>query len=281
MKTILSLGLALFVATGSVHAQILRSEALTGALLGGAAGAIVGHNSGDLGNNAWKGAAIGAGAGLILGEMAGNVRASDRSRPSPSYRPGYGDPYGYGQAPVYVSRPSIHVGVSYGSPGRRYGHHDRYRLGAHHGYLRDPFWNLGERRFSGWGHTSYPPAYNYHPGYGVGYPHVTYGDYGYGGASSRGLLLGALAGGIIGHNSGTLGHSAWRGAAWGAGAGWLLGTIADARQRAVVSEAPVILQTAPAAPVQAAAPAQPPQITIINNYYNTSPMSSANGLFGR
>ena len=53
MKTILSLSLALFAATGSVHAQILRSEALTGALLGGAMGAVVGHNSGDLGNNAW------------------------------------------------------------------------------------------------------------------------------------------------------------------------------------------------------------------------------------
>jgi len=171
--------------------------------------------------------------------------------------------------------------VSYGSPGLRYGHHDRYRLGAHHGYLRDPFWNLGERRFSGWGHTSYAPAYNYYPGYGVGYPHETYGDYGYRSVSSRGLLLGALAGGIIGHNSGTLGHRAWRGAAWGAGAGWLLGTLADSRRRAVVSEAPVILQTAPAAPVQAAAPAQPQQITIINNYYNASPMSAANGLFGR
>jgi hypothetical protein len=31
-----------------------------------------------------------------------------------------------------------------------------------------------------------------------------------------------------------------------------------------------------------AAPAQPQQVTIINNYYNApTPMSSANGLFGR
>jgi len=117
MKTILSLSLALFAATGSVHAQILRSEALTGALLGGAVGAMVGHNSGDLRHNAWKGAAIGAGAGLILGEMAGNARASDRFRSPPAYRSGYGGHYGYGQAPVYVSRPSFHVGVSYGNPG--------------------------------------------------------------------------------------------------------------------------------------------------------------------
>jgi hypothetical protein len=32
--------------------------------------------------------------------------------------------------------------------------------------------------------------------------------------------------------------------------------------------------------VQATA-TQPQQITIINNYYNTSPMTAANGLFGR
>lgn len=92
-----------------------------------------------------------------------------------------------------------------------------------------------------------------------------------------GLWLGTLAGAIIGHNSGSLGHNAWRGAAYGAGAGYLLGAIAesDARRREAIVER--------AAPVMAATAAQPQQVTIINNYYNApaTPMSSANGLFGR
>jgi hypothetical protein len=91
-----------------------------------------------------------------------------------------------------------------------------------------------------------------------------------------GLWLGALAGAIIGRNSGSLGHSAWRGAAYGAGAGYLLGAISEgsARRREVMVER--------AAPVSAVS-TQPQPVTIINNYYNTpaTPMSSANSLFGR
>jgi uncharacterized protein YcfJ len=122
--------------------------------------------------------------------------------------------------------------------------------------------------------------------YGGGY--YSGGGY-YGGSHARdGIFLGALAGGIIGHNSGSFRHNGWHGAAWGAGAGWLLGSIADANRRAVIWERPPVYveQAQPVyvqTPVQPAQPAaQPQQITIINNYYgNATPMSQANGLFGR
>ncbi len=130
-------------------------------------------------------------------------------------------------------------------------------------------------------------SYVYRDGYRGGYS----GGYGYygGSAAADGLVFGALAGGLIGHNRG-FGHGrdGWRGAAWGAGAGWLLGSIADANfgyyrgydygyPRTVVMPAtpPVAVQAAPAAPA-------PQQVTIINNYYgNASPMAGANSLFGR
>lgn len=270
MKTTLSLVVAMLIAAGSAQAQILRSEALTGAVLGGAAGAVIGHNSGDLRHNGWKGAAIGAGAGLILGEMVGNANATRSAIPRPVYAAG----------PAYGPAPSLQVGVSYGHSYGRHGYYPGVRYGGGHRYYGDSFRTYGSGRFHGWGDYSYAPAYGYYPGYGSAYPHASYGYYGYGSGATNGLLLGALAGGIIGHNSGEFRHNGWRGAAWGAGAGWLLGTIADARRRAVVTEAPVVLQSAPVAPAPAA-PAQPQQITIINNYYNSSPMSSANGLFGR
>jgi len=129
---------------------------------------------------------------------------------------------------------------------------------------------------------SYYPSYGYYSGYGYGYPYYDYGYYGTPTAATNGLLLGALAGGIIGNNSGSLHHSAWRGSAWGAGIGWLLGSFVDANRRAAgYQQAPVItapVATAPSAPAQT----QPQQVTIINNYYSSStPMSSVNGMFGR
>jgi hypothetical protein len=210
MKTFLSLGLGL-LALAPMQAQIFGPQALNGALLGGIAGAVIGHNSGSLSHNGWQGAAIGAGIGALLGATADSNAA-------------------------------------------------RYNTGmpvAQGGYV-------------------------YRDGYGSGYPGGYYG----GSAASDGLWLGALAGGIIGNNRG-FGHSrnGWRGAAWGAGAGWLLGSILDANygnygfgypRRVAVPEAqPVAVQAAPAAPA-------PQQVTIINNYYgNASPMAGANSLFGR
>jgi hypothetical protein len=219
MKTILTLGLGL-LALAPARAQIFGARTVDGALLGGIAGAVIGHNSGSLSHNGWQGAAIGAGVGALLGASA-DANAADRARhytgvPVPAggyvYRDGYRGSYGYG------------------------------------GY--------------------------------------------YGGGFARdGVFLGALAGGVIGHNSGgDWRHNGWRGAAWGAGAGWLLGSVLDANYgfyrdydygygypRTVVVPAaqPV---AAPAAPAASA----PQQVTIINNYYgNASPMAQANSLFGR
>lgn len=167
-------------------------------------------------------------------------------------------------------RTHVHVGIGYG---RSYGY---YGGPGYYGH--------------GWGYGYYSPyrtwpTYSYYPAYGADYPY--YGSYGYGNGSyaTNGLLLGALAGGIIGHNSGDFRHNGWRGAAWGAGVGWLLGAVADSNRGPVVYQsAPVVAQPAAVmqAPAQTPAPAQPQQVTIINNYYNSStPMSGANSLFGR
>lgn len=175
-------------------------------------------------------------------------------------------------------RTSVHVGIGVGH-GYPYRHVSpwRHHIGWDRGYYYSPY------RFSP--AYSYVPAYGYYGGYGDAYPYYDYGYYGTGSGATNGLLLGALAGGIIGHNSGEFRHNGWRGAAWGAGLGWLLGSVADANRRRVgYSSAPVVMQQAPAMQVQPQPAAQPPpqQVTIINNYYNTStPMSAANGMFGR
>lgn len=169
-----------------------------------------------------------------------------------------------------------------GSPGS--GHHDRgsvrvVHAGGYHGdyiYRHRPVVHVSYR-------PAYYPVYGYYPGYGVDYPYYGgTGYYGSGSAASTGFWLGALAGGIIGHNSGDFRHNGWRGAAWGAGAGWLLGSIVDANRRYEdYSSAPrTTVPVAPAA-VQPTSSAAPQQVTIINNYYNSSPMSGANSLFGR
>jgi len=169
-------------------------------------------------------------------------------------------------------RTAVHVGSGHGD---HYGHHSpwRHHRSTHVGFSYSPY--------------RYAPVYGYYDGYGRGYPYYTdYGHYGAGSRAANGLLLGALAGGIIGHNSGELRHSAWRGAAWGAGIGWLLGSVADARRQSPVDQmAPVAVQPpatqAPQVQAPPATQAPPQQVTIINNYYNASPMSAANGLFGR
>lgn len=170
--------------------------------------------------------------------------------------------------------PTVRIGVNHHPRGYDYGR-------GYYGY--SPYF---ARSYWGDYGYSYVPSYGYYSGYGYGYPY--YGSSGYyttGSAAGSGLLLGALAGGIIGHNSGDFRHNGWRGAAWGAGAGWLLGSVIDANRRAVTYDsAPVVVQqqtpTLQAQPVNQAPPQQP--VTIINNYYNTStPMSGVNGMFGR
>lgn len=116
-------------------------------------------------------------------------------------------------------------------------------------------------------YRSAPASYAYAP---AGRP-----DY-----SAMGMLLGGIAGAIIGHNSGDWHHNGWRGAAIGAGAGYILGRVAEQNVRYQEAAAQVAVQTVP---VQTAASAPVPQpVTIINNYYSSpSPMAAANGLFGR
>jgi len=163
---------------------------------------------------------------------------------------------------------------------------------AHGGY-----W-AGHRSYGyrvGFGYSSgyRAPRFGYYPGYDYGYyPYSNYGyaNYGYSNdgyrspasAAANGLWLGALAGGIIGNNSGAFRHDAWRGAALGAGLGWIFGSAVDANRRVVAAQpaAAPTYSVAPTAPT--AAPAQAP-VTIINNYYNApaSPMAGANTLFGR
>jgi len=178
------------------------------------------------------------------------------------------------------SRTTVHMGVG----------HRGYAGGPRFSYVNpwyvDRSWHPSVAYHSPY---RYVPAYGYYDGYGHGYPDygTSVGYYGTGNsAAANGLVLGALAGGIIGHNSGEFRHNGWRGAAWGAGLGWLLGAVADANRRtvtptqaAVVAQPPVQYVQAPStAPAQASA--QP--VTVINNYYNTpSPMSGANGMFGR
>lgn len=174
-----------------------------------------------------------------------------------------------------------------------------YRPGWHgpsRGWDSGPRWsvNVGFGPSYYWTHAYRAPVYVVDSGYyGYGYdyaPAYTYAQPSY---TASGTWLGAIAGAIIGNNSGSLGHNAWRGAAYGAGLGYLVGAVADssaARARAVsaaqTASAPVMtVAPAPAAAASTAAPAANSQqpITIINNYYNgaTPPMSQANGLFGR
>lgn len=232
MKTLSALLLAL-AALASAHAQTLRPEAVNGAVLGGIAGAVIGHNSGDLRHNAWRGAAWGAGAGLLLGSFAGENHARYRGTQVPV--PDYPRTYVYRRAPGYYGAPVY-------------------------------------RTYDGSSYYDYDTGVDY-DGYGSGRP-----DY-----RGSGLLLGALAGAVIGHNSGDLRHNGWRGAAYGAGLGYLLGSVAEhrARQREAAS-APAI-SSAPAVVDATAAPATPggqPSVPA-PAAKPASSMSAANQLFGR
>lgn len=219
MKTTLSLCIALLTIT-SANAQVFRSQAVRGALLGGIAGGVIGHNSGDLRHNGWRGAAIGAVAGGLIGQAVGDARAHRDGR----YYGGTHDGH------VYRSTPSVHVGVGYSN----FGHHGRFGHFNHGGYRhhsRHLHHGLNWR-------LSYAPSFGYHRGYGWGYPHISYRDYS---------------------------DYVYR----------------SASVPMVVQQPPPVVVQAPAQTVQPAQ-AAPQQVTIINNYYNSSsPMSAANGLFGR
>lgn len=246
MKTTFALCLALF-ALSSAEAQSSRSQPVNGSVPGRREQVNArGHAGGSQGGDYVRRSSPGAYSGNSQGRV---YHHSGHQGHSGHFRSHHGHNYWHGGIGYYGG------GIGYGYPSYGY---------ASYGY----------------------PSYGYYGGYGSGYPYYNgYGYYGSTSAATNGLLLGALAGGIIGHNSGDLRHSAWRGSAWGAGAGWLLGSIFDGTRRsAEYAPAPVVVQQAPVVQSQAqpAAPAQPQQVTIINNYYNSStPMGAANGMFGR
>jgi len=208
MKKLFLLILACLTLTPA-HAQLFGPSSMNGALLGGLAGGIIGHNNH---NQTGRGIAIGTASGLILGAI---VDQNNRSQ------------YETTQVPVPAT---------YSSGNYPYGTSTYYVPADQTAYYGRP---------------------NY---------------------ATSGLLLGGLAGAIIGNNNG---HRTWQGGLIGAGVGLLLGGIAeqDARDREAAAS-PVYAPASAPAPT----PAQQP-VTIINNYNTpapaSTPMSGANSLFGR
>ena len=208
-----------------------------------------------------NGAVIGAAAGAIIGHNSGSL----------GHNAWRGAAYGAGAG--------LLIGSAIGE--------SNYRSNAH----RPPVYTSYYGRPRGYGYGYYNGGYGYYSRpyvYAAAPVYYDNADY-Y--VSSRpnyagnGLFLGALAGAIIGNNSGSLGHNAWRGAAYGAGAGLLIGAIAEnsARRSEAAAQVTYAQPTAPA--VTQTAPAGQQATTIINNnYYNSAPatpMSSANSMFGR
>jgi len=100
--------------------------------------------------------------------------------------------------------------------------------------------------------------------------------------AGAGLFWGGLLGAILGHNSGSLGHNAWRGAAYGAGVGYLLGAIGDSEAREHDGVRAVPQPRIPDESVAgepAPAPTAPPSVR--TRPPATNAMSAANALFGR
>jgi outer membrane lipoprotein SlyB len=250
MKTAATLLALALVSAVSAQAQLFRPETVTGAVVGGIAGAVIGHNDGRHG---WEGAAYGATAGAVIGTIAGHARDRSEYRATQVRASGYRADQGY-RGPHHPVR-VVSVPRYYGP---RYVH-------------RAP--------------VVYAPRYPvvYAPRYVSSPVHVTRRP----SHTRTGVLLGGIAGAIIGHNDGRHG---WEGAAYGIGAGYILGSIADRQAAQADAEARAYEDYRAAAAASAAvnpapAPAAAPQQVTINNYYYGSspaaPMAGANSLFGR
>lgn len=260
MKTFLAL-IVSALAVAPLRAELFGPGAANGTAVGAIAGAIIGNNS--HGHNAWRGAAIGAGAGYVLGSLSDAADRDGRGGARVSVRAGYG--YGYGHGGGFRHH---HGGYPW---------HDRSYVSF--GYYDSPY------AYSTYPYSYYetPVVYSTAPAYAPpAYYVASRPSY-----AASGTILGGIAGAIIGHNSGDLHHNGWKGAAIGAGAGLILGSIIDNAERSSrpVESIPVYDNTARVTETQSAPAAQTQQapVTIINNYYNTSPsaMTSANSLYGR
>ncbi len=125
-------------------------------------------------------------------------------------------------------------------------------------------------------------------GYPGRMPAPVYRYYGYEGRrghpshASTGLLVGGALGAVIGHNDGRRG---WEGAAIGAGAGWLFGTLADREAARREAERRAAEEAWQASLQREVAPAAAAPVVHHHHYYQGQPpagsMASANGLFGR
>jgi outer membrane lipoprotein SlyB len=260
MKTTLFLGLSVLMA-GSTLAQGLRPSVVNGALVGGVAGAVIGNNSGR--GNGLRGAAIGAGTGALLGSIMsdrsdyrGNVRVGVSAAPRTYLYRDYGRWHGGG---------SWHGRTGY--YGRGYG------WGGHSGFYASYYPYYSSSIYLDRSSYDYPV---YVDDYETARPNY----------AASGAVFGALAGAVIGNNSGDLRHNGWRGAGLGAAAGYLIGSIAEnnARRREAILTAQAQQDAATTAAVSA--PAEPttraPSVTASEPRPSTaSSMSSANSLFGR
>jgi len=242
----------------------LTTDMKTLHLLNFALVALVSAQAQGLRPEAVNGAAIGAVAGAVIGNNSGSL----------GHNAWRGAAYGAGAG--------LLIGSAVGESNRRASAHRPFAPSYYH----RPFGGYGPRASYGyWPQPVYHRPYVYRT-----VPARYYDDSDYYVASrpnyaGSGLFLGALAGAIIGNNSGSLGHNAWRGAAYGAGAGLLLGSIAEsnARRREAAAESAANTATVQSAP--AANVGQQATTIINNNYYNTpapaTPMSAANAMFGR
>src|SRR5690606_13325703 len=102
-------------------------------------------------------------------------------------------------------------------------HHPHHRMYVHR------HWPSFHR---GWGYRTHAPYAGYWWPRSVGV--TVYDDdfidgSGRGRYAANGLLLGTLAGAVIGNNSGDLHNNAWLGAGLGAAAGYVAGSIAENR----------------------------------------------------
>lgn len=116
MKRVLLFALAVSTVF-QAKAELFSPESITGAAIGGIAGAVIGHNNGRHGG---EGAAIGAGIGLLAGSIV-----NDNNRRNGYYSGGYSSPsYGH-----------VSVGVGYSG----HSHYPSY----HHRYYGGPSFSFG------------------------------------------------------------------------------------------------------------------------------------------